>query len=112
MDSSSIKAFSDLAASAGRGMNPAVILLGGEEIDATIPTPTEGLMLDLGGTGDTGSLICRILVADLATRPDENQELKWKRPGAADWEPVTWWVTTVKKAEMDVEWRLTCIPKN
>jgi hypothetical protein len=112
MDLADLRAFSDHAATAGRSMCPARVLLAGVEYAATIPTPAVVGNLANGLTIDEGALVCRILLSDMPNRPMENQPLKWKRPGEENWQPVVWWVEAVTRAPQDVEWRLSCHPKN
>jgi hypothetical protein len=104
--------FSTRAAAVGRAMCPALVRLGGagSEIPATVAEPERMAALVAGGEVEEGELVARILKADLATRPAENQVLEWKRPGETTLRPVRWWVSNVKDHPHDVEWVLTCIP--
>ena len=112
MDIASLRAFTATAAAAGQSISPATVLLAGVEYSATVPTPRVTGVLGKGLTIDDGELVCRILLIDLPARPLENQPLKWKRPDETEWNAIPWWVETVSRAEMDVEWKLVCRPKN
>ena len=105
-------AFSTSAAAAGQAMAGAVVRIAGTDYPATVPTPRLTNAQGVGGEVRDGALIARILIEDLPVPPAENQALQWKRPAAASWEPVTWFIRSVTRSPLDVEWHLQCEPMN
>jgi len=112
MNAAAITAFSTRAAATGAALWPATVLLGGVEYAAQVPEPKVMGNIISGGEESAGELVVRILVADLATRPSAQQELRWKRAGEAGYRAPRWWVDSVRKSPLDVEWVLVCTPKN
>lgn len=108
----SVQAFSTRAAAVGRALCPARILLSGVEYDAAIPEPRREADLDPGGEIETGELICRLALAAHPATPAEHIPLRWKRPGETDWRPTIWVIRDVRRHPIDVEWVLTCTPRN
>jgi hypothetical protein len=112
LDASDFAAFSVQSAAAGQAMAGALVRIAGNTYPATVPTPRLTDSLGNGVESRDGTLIARILISDLPTAPDPNQQLEWKRPTATAWEPVIWFIRTVTRSPIDVEWHLTCEPLN
>ena len=115
MDALTPSDFADFAArsaAAGQILAPAIVLIAGVQYPAVVPTPRLDNSLLAGGEVATGQLIARILLSDCPTAPAENQRLDWKRPSDPGWHPVPWFINTVSKSPLDVEWHLACVPLN
>ena len=112
LTSADFAAFAATAAAAGQAMAPALVRIAGVTYPATVPTPRLSLELIPGAEFAEGALIARILLSDLPAAPAENQKLEWKRPTEAAWNPVPWFIRTVTRSPLDVEWHLACVPHN
>lgn len=112
LDASDYAAFATSAAAAGQALSPAVVQIAGVSYPATVPTPRRTTELIAGTELADGSLIARILLTDLPVPPAEHQRLDWKRPSESAWNATAWFIQTVTRAPLDVEWHLTCTPLN
>lgn len=112
LTSADFAAFAASAAAAGQAMSPALVRIDGVTYTATVPTPRHTTELIPGAEITDGTLIARILISDLPTAPAENQKLEWKRPTESSWNSIVWFIRTVTRSPLDVEWHLSCTPHN
>jgi hypothetical protein len=96
----------------GKSLMPAVVRIGASatEIPAILPDPRRETLAIDGGSADDGELVVRILKADLATRPAEQQRLIWKRPTESTFRTPAWRILTVRDSSLDAAWSIRCIP--
>lgn len=104
MDATSLRAFDELSAAAGRAMWPGTVVIASTEIAATVVPPRQGGVLSgFSDDPEAVTLTVRILKTTLETAPAENAALTWNSK--------RWKIRSIRGHEAsEAQWTLACEP--
>ena len=105
MNARGMRRFADQMARAGEALKPAVVTIGGQDIECELrDLPVDG-ELEEGGEVEEGELTVFIRKAVLPEKPADEQPLIHRER--------SWWIKSVEgDEEMDAVWTLICEIKN